>query len=102
MAKESTDKGKDETDLMIRASLALNTLTDERDSEAQVNHQRQSDQLCIRSVWTHNKTLLYRIAVFLILVTLVTLLETLLPNKTGIIGRLLSTLTSQNGTSGTE
>ena len=93
-------KGNDEADLLFRASIALNTLTDGQDTEAQVNSRRQFSQSRIGNLCLNHRTLVYRVMVFIILVILITLLETLLPNKTGIIGRLLDTLANQNGTIG--
>jgi hypothetical protein len=90
---------KDETDLNFRATLELNTLCDEHDGAVHVNNRHDSvHTMCIRGLWTGHKTLLYRAAVLIFFILLVTLLETLLPSKTGIIGTLLSALTHNNAT----
>ena len=89
---------RDETDATVfRATLDLRADADVEDA-APLSGRHESR--CIRSIWMGHRTLLMRLAVFIFFVLLITLLETLLPDKKGIIGALFGILVSGNGTIG--
>lgn len=89
---------RDETDATVfRATLDLRADADVEDA---VPLSGRHESRCIRTIWMNHRPLLMRLAVFVFFVLLITLLETLLPDKKGIIGALLGILVSGNGTIG--
>ena len=93
----STTNG-DETDLSLRATIALTTTiaeqmtSDEPCTAPQADNRRRPHMFCVHGLWSNHKTLLWRLAIFIFLTILITLLETVLPGKTGIITRVLDTM----------
>ena len=88
---------KDETDLSLRATIALSTIAEEMTCEephvaVQTNNRGRVHQFCAHGLWSNHKTLLWRLAIFIFLTMLITLLETVLPGKTGIISRVLESM----------
>ena len=88
---------KDETDLSLRATIALSTIAEEMTCEephavAQTHNRGRVHQFCAHGLWSNHKTLLWRLAIFVFFSILVTLLETLLPGKTGITSRVLESM----------
>ena len=89
----------DETDAtLFRATLDLRA--DDVEGGVPRADRYDAQAHCIRAIWMGHKTLLVRVAVFLFFVLLITLLETLLPDKKGIIGALIGMVVAGNGTIG--
>lgn len=97
-----TSMSVDESDATFRATLELNTLVDETCAVPVAtelgSHRRQNNLNLVTSLWTGHRSLLIRLAVFVFFVILVTLLETLVPGKLGILTQLLHSLVNQNVT----
>ena len=85
----------DESDLTFQAAITLDTTGD--DPAVTVNPHRVK-RFSIRDIWTGHQTLLVRLAIVVFFILLITLLETLLPGKSGMIARMLSIDTTDNGT----
>ena len=97
---------KDETDLSLRATIALSTVAEEMTCDepcaaTQADSRRRPHLFCAHGLWTNHKTLLWRLAIFIFLTILITLLETVLPGKTGIITRVLESMAHGNLGNGT-
>ena len=90
MSTERTD----ESDLIFQATLNLNTLGDDPVVAAAPH---RTSRFSIRDIWTGHQTLLVRLAIVIFFILLITLLETLLPGKSGMITRMLSIDTTDNG-----
>jgi hypothetical protein len=92
--------GTDEPDLALRTTIELDTLPVEVCADAsEVRATIPSrPHICTRSFWANHTTLLYRVALFMFLTLLITLLETLLPGKIGALANLLDTLMRHNVT----
>jgi hypothetical protein len=90
----------DESDLTLHATLELNTLPVEVCADAATSRppDRSRTCVCARSFWVNHTTLLYRVALFVFLTLLITLLETLFPGKIGALANLLDTLMRHNVT----
>ena len=89
MSTERTD----ESDLTFQATINLNTLGD--DPAVTVAPHRAS-RFSIRDIWTGHQTLWVRLAIVVFFILLITLLETLLPGKSGMVTRMLSIDTTDN------
>jgi len=92
---------QDESDLTFKATFNLNTIAEEGALQEGTTNTCSRNRLhtsCMRSVWADHKTLLYRLAVFVFFTILITLLETIMPNKMGILTQMLNSWTSQNDT----
>jgi hypothetical protein len=88
----------DESDLTFHATIDLNTLPVDAEAPTARPADRSRTCFCTRSFWTNHATLLYRVALFIFLTLLITLLETLFPGKIGTLTKLLDTLVRQNVT----
>ena len=86
----------DETDLTFQAAITLDTTGD--NPMVPVAPPHQANRFSIRDIWTGHQTLLVRLAIVVFFILLITLLETLLPGKSGMIARMLSLDTPDNGT----
>ena len=92
----------DETDLTVRATLEVTSMPEEEEpceqaarttEVAHVNNDRRLLHIfCTRGLWQDHKTLLWRLGLLIFFTIVITLLETLLPDKTGMIARLLDTV----------
>jgi len=89
MSTERTD----ESDLTLQATINLNTLGD----DPAVTVAPRASRFSIRDIWTGHQTLWVRLAIVIFFILLITLLETLLPGKSGMITRMLSIDTTDNG-----
>ena len=92
MSTEHTD----ESDLTFQAAITLDTAGD--NSVVTVVPPRRANRFSIREIWSGHQTLLVRLAIVVFFILLITLLETLLPGKSGMIARMLSLDTPDNGT----
>ena len=92
-----TTTTRDKSDLTFQATLALNTLTCEEQPTVITTRARP---LSIKALWSSHQTLLVRIALVIFFILLITLLETLIPEKTGVIARMANALLPDNGTAG--
>jgi hypothetical protein len=86
----------DETDLTFQAAITLDTTGD--NPMVTVAPPQQVNRFSIRDIWTGHQTLLVRLAIAVFFILLITLLETLIPGKSGVIARMLSLDTTENGT----
>jgi len=86
----------DESDLRFQAAITLDTAGD--NSVVTVAPPHRVNRFSIRDIWTGHQTLLVRLAIVVFFILLITLLETLLPGKSGMIARMLSLDTPDNGT----
>jgi Fe2+ transport system protein B len=89
-------KHADETDLTFQAAITLDTNGD--DPVVNVATPQQVNRFSVRDIWTGHRTLLVRLVVAIFFILLITLLETLLPGKSGVIARMLSIDAPENGT----
>ena len=89
MSTERTD----ESDLAFQATINLNTLGDDP-AVAVAPH--GASRFSIRDIWTGHQTLWVRLAIVVFFILLITLLETLLPGKSGMVTRMLSIDTTDN------
>ena len=92
MSTEHTD----ESDLTFQAAITLDTAGD--NSVVTVAPPRRVNRFSIREIWSGHQTLLVRLVIVVFFILLITLLETLLPGKSGMIARMLSLDTPDNGT----
>jgi hypothetical protein len=72
----------DESGLTFQAAITLNTLGDDQTVSATP---RRVKRFSIRDIWTRHQTLLVRLAIVVFFILLITLLETLLPGKSGMV-----------------
>jgi hypothetical protein len=86
----------DETDLTFQAAITLETTGDI--PVVTVAPSDRAERFSIKDIWTGHRTLLVRLAIAIFFILLITLLETLLPGKSGMIARMLSIDISDNGT----
>ena len=86
----------DESDLTFQAAITLDTAGD--NAVVTVVPPHRVNRFSIRDIWTGHQTLLVRLAIVVFFILLITLLETLLPGKSGMIARMLSLDTPDNGT----
>ena len=86
----------DETDLTFQAAITLETTGD--NPVLTVAPPAHVESFSIKDIWTGHRTLLVRLAVAIFFILLITLLETLLPGKSGMIARMLSIATADNVT----
>ena len=93
----STERA-DETDLAFQAAITLETTGDS--PVLTVAQPAHAESFSIKDIWTGHRTLLVRLAVAIFFILLITLLETLLPGKSGMIARMLSIATADNVTGG--
>jgi hypothetical protein len=91
----STERA-DEIDLTFQAAITLDTTGD--NPVVTVAPAQRAERFSIKDIWTGHRTLLTRLAVAIFFILLITLLETLLPGKSGMIARMLSIATSDNVT----
>jgi hypothetical protein len=91
-----TTERVDETDLTFQAAITLDTAGD--NPVVRVAPTDREERFSIKGIWTGHRTLLIRLAVAIFFILLITLLETLLPGKSGMIARMLSIATSDNVT----
>jgi hypothetical protein len=94
------ENSNDESDLTFHTTIELNTLPAEVCVEASTVSPPDRSRMCMctRSFWANHTTLLYRVALFVFLTVLITLLETLFPGKIGALTSLLDTLVRHNVT----
>jgi hypothetical protein len=86
----------DETDLTFQAAVTLETTGDSH--VLTVSPPAHAGSVSIKDIWTSHRTLLVRLAVAIFFILLITLLEKLLPGKSGMIARMLSIATADNVT----
>jgi hypothetical protein len=87
---------RDESDLTFQAAITFDTTGD--NPVVTVAPPSTVESFSFRDIWTGHRTLLVRLAVAIFFILLITLLETLLPGKSGIIVRMLSIDKADNGT----
>jgi hypothetical protein len=78
----------DETDLTFQAAITLETTGDT--PVVTVAPTDRAERFSKKDIWTGHRTLLIRLAIAIFFILLITLLETLLPGKSGMIARMLS------------
>ena len=86
----------DESDLTFQAAITLDTTGD--NPVVTIAPPHQAKRFSIRDTCTGHQTLLVRLAIAVFFILLITLLETLIPGKSGMIARMLSLDTPDNGT----
>jgi hypothetical protein len=86
----------DESDLTSQTAVTLGTTGD--NSVVTVAPPHRVKRFSIRDIWTGHQTLLVRPAIVVFFTLLITLLETLIPGKSGMIARMLSLDAQDNGT----
>jgi len=89
-------KNTDESDLTFQAAITFDTTGD--NPVVTVAPPHPVERFSIKDIWTGHRTLLVRLAVAIFFIFLITLLETLLPGKSGMIARMLNIDTADNGT----
>jgi len=95
------EASRDESDLTFKATLALNTVPEASGEEQDVEREHPRHQrhvFCTIDMVTGHKTLLLGLVTFIFFVLLITLLETMLPGKTGILSHLSGVVSCANGT----
>jgi hypothetical protein len=85
----------DESDLTFQAAITLDTAGD---NPVVTVKPHRVKRFSFKDILTGHQTLLVRLAIVVFFVLLITLLETLLPGKSGMIARMLSIDTTDNGT----
>jgi hypothetical protein len=86
----------DEPDLTFQAAITLDTTGDS--PVVTIAPPGQAERFSVKDIWTGHRTLLVRLAIAIFFTLLITLLETLLPGKSGMIARMLSINTADNDT----
>jgi hypothetical protein len=86
----------DEGDMTFQAAITFDTTGD--NPVETVAPPNPVESVSFRDIWTCHRTLLVLLAVAIFFILLITLLETLLPGKSGMIARMLSIDTADNGT----
>jgi hypothetical protein len=86
----------DESDLTFQAAITLDTAGE--NPVVTVSPSRQVERFSVRNIWSGHRTLWVRLAIAALFILLITLLEPLLPGKSGMIARMLNIDTADNGT----
>jgi hypothetical protein len=77
----------DERDLTFQAAITLDTAGD---NPVVTVKPHRAKRFSFKDIWTGHQTLLVRIAIVVFFILLITLLERLIPGKSGKIARMLS------------
>jgi hypothetical protein len=89
-------KHLDESDLTFQAAITFDITGD--NPVVTVAPPHPVERFAIKDIWTGHRALLVRLAVAIFFLLLITLLETLLLGKSGMIARMVSIDTPDNGT----
>jgi hypothetical protein len=84
-----------ERDLTFQAAITLDTAGD---NPVVTVKPHRPKRFSFEDIWTGHQTHLVRLAIVIVFILLITLLETLIPGKSGMIARMLSLDTLDNGT----
>jgi hypothetical protein len=91
-----TTENADESDLTFQAAITLDTTGDNPVVTIAPHH--QAKRFSVRDTCTGHQTLLVPLGIAVFFIPLITVLETLIPGKPGMIARMLSLETPDNGT----
>jgi hypothetical protein len=89
-------KHADESDLTFQAAVAFHAAGDNLVVTVAPSH--PAERFFIKDIWTGHQSLSVRLAAAILFILPITLLETLLPGKSGTIARMPRIDTADNGT----